>query len=128
MKTIITICETCKSETANTSEASDKDGTRLAVLVEKAALSHTNVRVLRHSCLMGCNHGCNVAVQSEGKISYVLGRFEPDAHTADGIVKYAILHAQSPSGQVPFKQWPDAIKGHFIARIPVLHNEDSPPA
>jgi predicted metal-binding protein len=120
MTTVITVCDTCKSETTDAPDAPEKDGAKLAALVESASTGNSNVTVKRHSCLMGCNHGCNVALQSKGKLTYVLGRFEPSAEAANGIVEYATLHAQSTSGQVPFKQWPVAVKGHFVSRIPVL--------
>lgn len=120
MTTVITVCDTCKSETTDAPDAPEKDGAKLAALVESAGAGNSHITVRRHSCLMGCNHGCNVALQSKGKLTYVLGRFEPSAEAANGIVEYATLHAQSTSGQVPFKQWPVAVKGHFVSRIPVL--------
>lgn len=122
MTTVITVCDTCKCETTDAPDAPEKDGAKLATMVEAAAANNPNVSVHRHSCLMGCNHGCNVALQAEGKLTYVLGRFEPTDEAANGIVDYATLHDQSALGQVPFKQWPIAIKGHFVSRIPVLDN------
>ena len=120
MTTVITICDTCKREGWNPEENEQTDGEQLAAMVEKAAESVNQVQTRRHSCLMGCTHGCNIAMQSEGKLTYVMGRFEPDTDQAEGIVEYARLHAESETGQVPFKQWPQAIKGHFVSRIPIL--------
>ena len=119
MTTVVTVCDTCKAE--DWDAASGKtDGERLAELVEAAAEGREEVSVRRHSCLMGCKHACNVAIQSNGKLAYTLGRFEPTEDTAQGIVEYASLHAVSQTGQVPFKQWPLAIKGHFVTRHPPL--------
>jgi len=123
MTTVITVCDTCKAETCLTPDAPEKDGAKLAALVEAAAKGNETVEVRRHSCLMGCNHGCNIALQAEGKLTYVMGRFEPSEEAANGIVEYATLHSDSTSGQVPFKQWPAAVKGHFVSRIPVLNSE-----
>ena len=92
----------------------------MAALVETAAKSVDSVEVRRHSCLMGCDFACNVAIQSEGKLNYVLGTFEPTKDAAEGIVEYASLYAESETGQVPYKTWPQAIKGHFRARLPKL--------
>jgi predicted metal-binding protein len=124
MPTTITVCDTCRTEGQDATDAPERDGAKLAGLVEAAAAGNANVTVRRHSCLMGCKHGCNVALQSADKLTYVLGRFEPDAVSASGIVEYATLHANSTSGQVPFKEWPAAIKGHFVTRIPVLDDAD----
>ncbi len=120
MPTTITVCDTCKRENWDPATDPKTDGEKLAEMVEKAASGAGDVTVRRHSCLMGCDHGCNIAIQADGKLNYVLGRFEPDRDSAEGIVGYAALHAQSESGQVPYRTWPQAIKGHFVARLPVL--------
>jgi predicted metal-binding protein len=116
MTTWITVCDTCKRE--GWQADGPTDGERLAALVEPLATAA--VRVRRHACLMGCVHGCNVAVQGAGKFAYTLGRFEPTAEAARGIVAWAALHAESPTGVVPYRQWPAEVKGHFVTRHPPL--------
>lgn len=120
MTTTITICDTCKREGWDAESQSQTDGELLAEAIEAAAKNATDVQTRRHSCLMGCNQGCNIAIQAEGKLTYVMGRFEPDADSAQGIVDYAEKHAASEKGQVPFREWPQAVKGHFVSRIPTL--------
>ncbi|RYH01655.1 DUF1636 domain-containing protein [Salipiger sp. IMCC34102] len=121
MTTWITICDTCKRD-GWLADGRPTDGEALAALVEAAAQG-TSVLTRRVSCLMGCQHGCNVAVQASGKLNYTLGRFDPDPDAAEGIVAYAALHADSDTGQVPYRQWPAAIKGHFVTRHPPLPRE-----
>lgn len=120
MATWITVCETCRGP--GWAEGEPRQGERMAALVEAAA-EGTGVRVRRTACLMGCEHGCNVAVQAQGKLAYTLGRFEPVAEAAEGIVAWAALHAGSPTGQVPYREWPQAVKGHFVTRHPALPEE-----
>jgi predicted metal-binding protein len=120
MTTVITICDTCKTETWDADKQDKTDGEVLAALIETAAKGVQGVQTRRHPCLMGCSHGCNIAIQAQGKLTYVLGRFMPDQAQAEGIVEYARLHSESAKGQVPFRQWPKAIKGHFVSRIPGL--------
>ncbi len=122
MTTWITICDTCKRDGWEDGDMALTDGEALAALIEEAARG-TGVRTRRVSCLMGCSHACNVAVQAPGKLAYTLGRFGVSREAAEGIVAYARAHADSPSGQVPFRQWPAAIKGHFITRHPPLESE-----
>ena len=122
MTTWITICDTCKRDGWETGEMTQTDGEALAELVESAAAEST-VKTRRVSCLMGCKHACNVAVQAPGKLAYTLGAFDPTLEAAEGIVAYAIAHSESDSGQVPFRAWPAAIKGHFITRHPPLDTE-----
>lgn len=96
------------------------DGEVLAALIEAAATGLTDVRTRRVSCLMGCKRACNVAIQGAGKLNYTLGAFDPDPEAAAGIVEYAAAHAASETGRVPFRDWPQAIKGHFVTRHPPL--------
>ena len=114
MTTWITICDTCTREGWDAATARLTDGERLAALIE--ARAKAPVRTRRVSCTMGCERACNVIVQAAGKIGYSLGRFEPMGHAAEAIVDYAIKHSQSATGQVPFRDWPQGVKGHFISR------------
>jgi predicted metal-binding protein len=120
MTTWITICDTCKRDGWDLTGAEQTDGEALANLIEDAARDVPDVLTRRVACLMGCKSGCNVAVQAHGKLSYTIGNFEPLAEAAAGIVTYASLHAGSTSGQVPYRDWPSAIKGHFVTRHPPL--------
>ena len=118
-KTWITVCDTCKREGWADTGAEVTDGATLAALVETAAQGR-DVAVRRTSCLMGCDHACNVAVQAAGKLCYTIGRFEPSEEAAQGIVDWAEKHAASATGQVPYREWPVAVKGHFVTRHPPL--------
>jgi len=116
MTTWITVCDTCKRDDWKTGDMKLTDGERLAGLVEAETDSETDVRTRRLSCLMGCGKGCNVAIQGEGKVSYTLGGFVPERASAEAIVEYARLHALSETGMVPYRQWPDGVKGRFVTR------------
>ncbi len=119
MTTWITICDTCKREGWEAGEKGNAtDGEVFAALVEKAAAGQVKTR--RFSCLMGCARACNITIQAPGKISYSLGGFAPDDEAAEAVVAFARLHEESESGQVPYRNWPEAIKGHFVSRHPPL--------
>ena len=124
MTTWITTCDTCKRDGWEDGDMAQTDGERLATLIETAATGLTHVRTRRVSCLMGCKKGCNVAIQGPGKLSYTLGDFAPETESASGIVAYAMAHAASETGQVPYRDWPQAIKGHFVTRHPPLPQDE----
>jgi predicted metal-binding protein len=125
MTTWITICDTCKRDDWDARGVETTDGERLAEMVEAAAQGNDTVKTRRHSCLMGCTHGCNVVVQGQGKLNYTIGNFDPSEEAAGAIVDYAALHAQSETGTVPYRQWPQPIKGHFVSRHPPLPDDES---
>jgi predicted metal-binding protein len=120
MTTWITICDTCKREGWEAGAMEQTDGEALAALVEATATGLAAVKTRRVSCLMGCKRGCNIAIQANGKLNYTLGEFEPTAEAASGIVAYALSHSTSDTGQVPYRDWPQSIKGHFVTRHPPL--------
>jgi len=115
MTTWITVCDTCKRTGWEETGMEKTDGEALAELVEAAAAG-TDVLTRRVSCTMGCDRACNITVQSAGKINYSLGTFEPTSDDAEAIVEYAAKHAASETGQVPYREWPQGVKGHFVSR------------
>lgn len=125
MTTWITICDTCKRAGWEETEQQQTDGEILAGLIETAAKDVPDLRTRRVSCLMGCKAGCNVAIQDADKLSYTIGDFEPLTEAAEGIVAYAAKHAASTNGQVPYREWPVAIKGHFVTRHPPVPKDDA---
>lgn len=124
--TTIFVCDTCRYSIEDKVDGAGRTGGEiLAGYVEAAAEGVTDVIVNRQSCLMGCDRHCNTAISAPGKLSYVLGRFEPSEDAAAAVVEYAALHASSDTGRVPFKQWPQGVKGHFVARIPAVGDNDA---
>ena len=69
-------------------------------------------------CMWNCTKPCSVVIQDDQRFSYITGSNSPDAPQAEAIVQWFDLHGESADGQVPFKQWPPLMRGHFIARIP----------
>ncbi|MEM0944984.1 MAG: DUF1636 domain-containing protein [Pseudomonadota bacterium] len=120
MTTVITVCDTCRfSEDEKIGPDGRTGGEMLAEATETLAATE-GMEVRRVSCLMGCERHCNVAISAPDKLTYVLGRFAPEAESAEALVAYAALHRESETGQVPFREWPAGVKGHFVARIPPL--------
>ena len=116
MTSWITVCDTCKRDDWDETRSGGKtDGEVLAEMVEAAAVG-SELKVRRVSCLMGCSNSCNVTIQAHGKLAYTMGMFDPVVDAAEGIVAYAKGHAQSASGTVPYREWPQAVKGHFVTR------------
>lgn len=116
MTTWITICDTCKRSGWEETGREKTDGEALAEMVEASAVEADDVRTRRVSCTMGCDRACNITVQASDKINYSLGTFEATAEDAEAIVEYAAKHAASETGQVPYREWPQGVKGHFVSR------------
>jgi predicted metal-binding protein len=85
---------------------------------QAASPSYAGVTIEEMPCLFACSAGCTVQIRAPGKIGYVLGHFEPDEAAAGAILDYAATYAASVEGQVPYRAWPEGVKGHFLVRTP----------
>lgn len=121
----VVVCTTCGKQ--EDSAGGLRPGERFANQVEEALREHAlgnatepAVQLQRTQCLMSCKRSCSAAMHMSGKYSYVFGEFTPDTASAEALLDFADGYRVSDSGQVPYKQWPEGIKGHFVARIPPL--------
>lgn len=118
----IVVCNTCRfSAEAREDAAGRRGGALLAVALRAAQAAdprYAGIAVQEMPCLFACNEHCTVHLRAPGKMGYVLGRFAPDAGAATAILDYAVHHAASEHGRVPFKEWPQGVKGHFLVRTP----------
>ncbi|MET0342810.1 MAG: DUF1636 domain-containing protein [Polyangiales bacterium] len=121
-------CFTCGG--AERDEQGRPLGAQLLAKLEAAASeagTDSNVAVSGMRCLWACKMRCAVHVRAPGKTAYVLAHFEPSDDAARGIIDYARAYGQSADGAVPFREWPQAVKGHFLCRIPTPPSEDDVP-
>jgi len=118
----VVACNTCRfSADARDDAAGVRGGARLVEALHAAKAADprfAGIAVQDMPCLFACAEFCTVHLRAPGKIGYVLGRFTPDADAATAILDYAVAYAESDHGRVPFKQWPQGVKGHFITRTP----------
>lgn len=69
-------------------------------------------------CLWACKRSCAVHLRAPGRAGYVLVELAPTAESARALLDYAAMYSDSVDGGVPFKQWPQPLRGHFLCRIP----------
>lgn len=116
------VCSTCRhSAEAREDEAGVRGGARFAEALRAAAADDARVAALaveEMPCLFNCAQHCSVHLRAPDKIGYVLGRFEPTAEAAQAVIDYVAAYLDSAEGVVPYRQWPEGVKGHFIVRTP----------
>lgn len=118
----VVACNTCR-HSADSREDADgrRGGARLVKALRQVAASdptYAAIGIDEMPCLFACQDFCTVYLRGPGKVGYVMGRFTPDEEAARAILDYARAYAASDWGQVPFRQWPEGVKGHFITRTP----------
>ena len=70
-------------------------------------------------CLNGCLSPCNVALRASGKFNLRFSRLEPD--DAAAVLDFARTYLDHPTGDVPEKEWPEALRGKRTVRTPPPH-------
>lgn len=114
------VCDTCRYS-ADTREREGRTGGAIFAEHIERVMQRLDIRgvvLSRMSCLMACTRHCTVHLRSQGKLGYVIGDFTPTEASAETVFDYLAHYRRSANGQVPYKLWPQGIKGHFIARVP----------
>lgn len=86
-----------------------------SILAEKG---REDVGVERQVCLWNCTRPCSVILRDTDRFTYVTGSHVPERAQAEAILAWFDQHGATETGEVPFRAWPQAMRGHFIARIP----------
>jgi predicted metal-binding protein len=119
----IVMCTTCRfPEGPKTNDAGLTGGQTLiaamrALLAERG---REDIDVEEQACLWNCTQSCSVAFRDPERFSYITGRHQPTREQAEAILEWFDAHGKTEKGEVPFREWPPLMKGHFIARIPPL--------
>ena len=118
----VVACNNCRLSPAARDDAHGRRGGALLVealrAVQASDPAYAGIAVQDMACLFACDAHCTVHLRAPGKIGYILGRFAPDAAAARAILDFMRHYADSAEGQVPYRDWPEGVKGHFIVRLP----------
>lgn len=118
----VVACSTCRHAADAREDAQGvRGGARLAEALRRVQASdpgYAGIAIEEMPCLFACQNHCTVHLRAPAKVGYVLGGFAPDEDAARAILDYARNYAASDWGQVPYRLWPEGVKGHFLTRTP----------
>ena len=117
----LVLCNSCRFADGRKQADDGRTGGQTLIAELRALLADLgrgDVDVVEQTCLWNCSMSCSVAIRDTERFSYVTGRHAATRAQAAAILEWFDAHGETASGEVPFKQWPDAMRGHFIARIP----------
>lgn len=116
----LVMCTTCRySAESKTGPDGRTGGETLIAHIQDAITQRSEpVAVQEQACLWNCNRPCSVILRDDDKFTYITGGHEPSREQADAILDWFTAHGLTPSGEVPFREWPQRMRGHFIARLP----------
>ena len=117
----LVVCTTCKFSPESKLAPDGRTGgeTLLAHLRDALQASgRDDLAIEPQACLWNCTRPCSVVMRDDQRFSYVTGGNSPTREQAEAVIAWFDAHGQTETGEVPFKLWPDKMRGHFIARIP----------
>lgn len=119
--TELIICSTCR--TADTPRDQRADGEILLETVQAQQafgrrLDWAAVHVRGVPCTGGCSRACTVAFQAPGKHSYQFGGLHPVEASARALLDCAVLHHQSPDGNLARDARPPLLHKGLLCRLP----------
>jgi predicted metal-binding protein len=112
--TRILVCTSCRAEGQPLEPRADRAGAVLARALADSA--GETVEIVPVECMSVCKRPVTVGFSAAGRWTYVWGDFTPEA--APDILAYAEAYAAAPDGIIPWKQRPEHLKRHTIARLP----------
>lgn len=117
----IVMCTTCRYSAAEKTGPDGRTGGETLIAHMHDAIADkglADVGVQTQACLWNCKRHCSVILRDDRRFTYFTGDHEPTRDQAEAILAWFAVHGESETGEVPFRQWPDRMRGHFIARIP----------
>jgi predicted metal-binding protein len=122
----IVACETCGGKLRDAEGRPPGEVLLTLLRKQQAERPRAQVSVRGTRCLWACQRSCAVHLRAKGRPGYVLVELSPDLASAEALLDYAALYAASSDGHVPYRLWPQALRGHFLCRIPVVDSPAQP--
>jgi predicted metal-binding protein len=121
-RTNLIVCSTCRfSKDAREDANGRRGGALFAEALAAALVEHRcrdRVELQEMPCLFACTSHCTAYIRAERRLGYVLGRFVPSREHAVALLDYISEYLDTSDGVVPYANWPDGVKGHFLVRVP----------
>lgn len=116
----IVMCSTCRHSADHRTGPDGLTGGETLIAHMRAAIAARglDLPVQTQACLWNCKRHCSVILRDDDRFTYITGDHEPSLAQAEAILDWFAAHGQTETGEVPFRQWPDRMRGHFIARLP----------
>ncbi len=115
--TEILVCVLCRAP--GDSRDMPRAGRYLLEAIENEALSTDLSPTIRAvECMSGCKRACAVALQSEGKFSYMFGDLVADAESAKQVLSCAVDYHLSADGVLLRAARPLRLQEGILAKLP----------
>ncbi|WP_416671395.1 DUF1636 family protein [Egbenema bharatensis] len=116
------VCQSCHRSSEERPKDQPADSTRLLEQLNSLCmeeLQSNNLEIQPVGCLWTCDKPCAVAFSAPYKPTYLFTNLPTD-EVAPVLLQFGKLYLDSNTGNVPWKQFPEALQSVSIAKIPVV--------
>lgn len=112
----------CKSCNATHSDNVDYDRSAGATLLRQIQTLHQTwihrdeLEIQAVGCLWTCDRSCAVAFSAANKATYLFTKVPTNAD--DALLQFGELYLNRNDGDIPWKQFPEALQSGEVAKIP----------
>lgn len=116
----VVLCTTCRFSAQDKTGPDGRSGGMMMVAHMREAIAARGLAlpVQTQACLWNCKRHCSVILRDDERFTYMTGDHEPSREQAEAILDWFVAHGETETGEVPFRLWPERMRGHFIARLP----------
>jgi predicted metal-binding protein len=119
-KNTLFVCKSCHRSSAERPEDQPSDGTLLLEQLNRLypeQFQTNEFEIQPVGCLWTCDRPCAVAFSAPCKPTYLFTNL-PASDSAAALLQFSKLYLGSNTGDVPWKQFPEALQSASIAKIP----------
>jgi predicted metal-binding protein len=114
------VCQSCDRSSDDRPKHQSADGDRLLEQLNSLCAEQSNeFEIQPVGCLWTCDKPCAVAFSALHKPTYLFTKLPTD-ETAPALLQFGKRYLGSTTGDIPWKQFPEALQSASIAKIPAV--------
>jgi len=113
-KHILFVCKSCNN--AAHKRIKPSQGAQLLEQLNTFQSQDSSITIQPVDCLWMCSRACVIAFSAPGKATYLFTNI-PTTAAAD-LLTFGTLYHHSKDGNIPWKQFPEALQSAQVAKIP----------
>lgn len=122
LKHTLFVCQSCHRSSEERPEHQPADGAQLlkqlnTLTAEQFQADEFDIQPV--ACLWACGQPCAVAFSAPHKPTYLFTTLPTD-ETAAALLQFGKLYRDRKTGNVPWEQFPEALKSVSVAKIPAV--------
>lgn len=113
----VLVCTTCRTVGAERVDVPGQPRAGTCLQQSLASRLPEGATLRGVECLSNCSAGCTVVFRGPRRWSYVYGDIDPE-RDVDAVVEGLERYVASTNGIVPWRERPEHLKRHCVARLP----------